>query len=102
MCEGGHGKNRETFLHIPDEPSKPRNFSPSKLLLFTVYTFKSTYFSGQLSIVKTCLVMINFLVSVTFYQQALYHMTKLPMDHIIKPSGFSGTNGIGIGLTTIN
>ena len=27
MYEGGDGKNRETFPHIPDEPSKPRNFS---------------------------------------------------------------------------
>ena len=38
MCEGGdgNGKNRETFPRIPDEPSKPRNFSPSKLLSFTV------------------------------------------------------------------
>ena len=29
MYEGGNGKNRETFPHIPDEPSKschPRNF----------------------------------------------------------------------------
>ena len=36
MYEGGDGKNRETFPRIPDEPSKPRNFSPSKLLSFTV------------------------------------------------------------------
>ena len=36
MYEGGDGKNRETFLRIPDESSKPRNFSPSKLLPFTV------------------------------------------------------------------
>ena len=36
MYEGGNGKNRKTFPCIPDEPSKPRNFSPSKLLLFTV------------------------------------------------------------------
>ena len=36
MYEGGDGKNRETFPHIPDEPSKPQNFSPLKLLLFTV------------------------------------------------------------------
>ena len=34
--EGGDGKNRETFPCIPDEPSKPQNFSPSKLLSFTV------------------------------------------------------------------
>ena len=36
MYEGGDGKNRETFPCIPDEPSKPRNFLPSKLLSFTV------------------------------------------------------------------
>ena len=36
MHEGGDGKNRETFPRIPDEPSKPRNFSPSKLLSFMV------------------------------------------------------------------
>jgi len=36
MYEGGDGKNHETFPYIPDEPSKPRNFSPSKLLSFTV------------------------------------------------------------------
>ena len=36
MYEGGDGNNRETFPRIPDEPSKPRNFSPSKLLSFTV------------------------------------------------------------------
>jgi len=36
MYKGGDGKNRETFPHIPDEPSKLRNFSPSKLLSFTV------------------------------------------------------------------
>ena len=29
-------KFMKTFPHIPDEPSKPRNFSPSKLLSFTV------------------------------------------------------------------
>jgi len=27
--------------YIPDEPSKPRNFSPSKLLLFTVLLIKT-------------------------------------------------------------
>ena len=26
MYEGGDEKNRETFPHIPDEPSKPWNF----------------------------------------------------------------------------
>jgi len=36
MYEGDDGKNRETFPRIPDEPSKPRNFSPLKLLSFTV------------------------------------------------------------------
>jgi len=36
MYEGGDGKNCETFPRIPDEPSKPRNFSPSKLLSFMV------------------------------------------------------------------
>ena len=36
LYEGGGGKNCETFSHIPDEPSKLRNFSPSKLLSFTV------------------------------------------------------------------
>ena len=36
MYESSDGKNHETFPHIPDEPSKPRNFSPSKLLSFTV------------------------------------------------------------------
>jgi len=36
MYKGGDGKNREIFPRIPDEPSKPRNFSPSKLLPFTV------------------------------------------------------------------
>jgi len=36
MYEGGDWKNRETFPRIPDEPSKPRNFSPSKLLSFAV------------------------------------------------------------------
>jgi len=36
MYEGGDEKNRETFPCIPDEPSKPRKFSPSKLLSFTV------------------------------------------------------------------
>ena len=36
MYEGGDGKNREAFPYISDEPSKPLNFSPSKLLLFTV------------------------------------------------------------------
>jgi len=36
MYEGGDGKNRETFSRIPDEPSKPRNFSPLKLLSFMV------------------------------------------------------------------
>ena len=36
MYEGGDGKkNRETFPHIPVEPSKPQNFSPSKP--FVVY-----------------------------------------------------------------
>ena len=30
--EGGDGKNHETFPHIPDEPNKLQNFSPSKLL----------------------------------------------------------------------
>jgi len=30
-------KNRETFPHIPDESSKLRNFSPSKLLSFMVF-----------------------------------------------------------------
>ena len=29
MHEGGDGKNRKTFPCIPDEPSKPQNFSPS-------------------------------------------------------------------------
>ena len=38
MYEGGDGKNRKTFPRIPDEPSKLRNFSPSKLLSFTVYS----------------------------------------------------------------
>ena len=33
----GDGKNCKTFPHILDEPSKPRNFPPLKLLLFTVY-----------------------------------------------------------------
>ena len=37
MYEGGDGKNCKTFPHIPDEPSKLQNFSPSKLLSFTVY-----------------------------------------------------------------
>jgi len=36
MYEGGDGQNRKTFPYLPDEPSKPQNFSPSKLLLFTV------------------------------------------------------------------
>ena len=31
MYEGGDGKNCKTFPRIPDEPSKPQNFSPSKL-----------------------------------------------------------------------
>jgi len=37
LYEGGDGKNRKTFPRIPDKPSKPRNFSPLKLLSFTVY-----------------------------------------------------------------
>ena len=37
MYEGGDGKNHETFPRIPDELNKPQNFSPSKLLSFTVY-----------------------------------------------------------------
>ena len=41
LYEGGDGKNRETFPRIPDEPSKPRNFSPSKLMSFTVYNNQS-------------------------------------------------------------
>ena len=36
MYEDGDGKNRETFPHIPDEPSKLPDFSPSKLLSFMV------------------------------------------------------------------
>ena len=36
MYEGSDGKNRETFPCIPDEPSKPQIFLPSKLLSFTV------------------------------------------------------------------
>ena len=36
MNGGGDGKNHETFPRIPDEPSNPQNFSPSKLLSFTV------------------------------------------------------------------
>ena len=46
MYEGGDGKNRKTFPHIPDEPNKPQNFSPLKLLSFTVYC---VLFSGSLS-----------------------------------------------------
>ena len=50
MYEGGDGKNRETFPRIPDEPSKPRNLSPSKLLSFTVcassFLLVSTYDTG--------------------------------------------------------
>ena len=33
-------ENCETFPRIPDEPSKLRNFSPSKLLSFTVCQFQ--------------------------------------------------------------
>ena len=40
MYEGGDGKNRDTFPHIPDKPSKLRNFSPLKLLSFTVFNCK--------------------------------------------------------------
>jgi len=45
MHEGGDGKNCKTFRCIPDEPSKPQNFSPSKLLLFMV-------FDNQIKLVK--------------------------------------------------
>jgi len=43
MYEGGHGKNYKTFPHIPDEPSKPRNFchlwyDQSKKFLIVAYT----------------------------------------------------------------
>ena len=37
MYESGDGKNHETFPHIPDGTRKPRNFSSSKLLSFTVF-----------------------------------------------------------------
>ena len=39
--EGGDGKIREIFPRIPDEPRKPRNFSPSKLLSFKVCNNKA-------------------------------------------------------------
>ena len=43
MYEGGDRKNRVTFPRIPDELSKPRNFSPSKLLSFTVHSKTDPY-----------------------------------------------------------
>ena len=47
MYEGGDGKNRKTFPRIPDEPSKPRNFSPSKLLSFTVYYINTKFWESN-------------------------------------------------------
>jgi len=37
-------KNRETYPHIPDEPSKSLYFSPLKLLSFTVIAPPVTHF----------------------------------------------------------
>ena len=53
----------KTFPCIPDEPSKPRNFSPSKLLSFTVVGLEVNCYLG----LCCCAVNQNYILIFTYY-----------------------------------